>query len=169
MSKYKFLLRKGIAAVMLAAVAGCYSYKEPAVATLGESYSARAKDKSDEIFKNMTLLTLRDAQRIAIKNNPTYIAAFHSMEAARMKYLQAWGAYSPTINASYTLQNGRSWTTRDTSRTGWADGQTPHSDSFSQSMGVSANLLIFVTARLIDDHGMPIKRNRVNGLPEYNR
>ena len=49
MSKYKFLLRKGIAAVMLAAVAGCYSYKEPAVATLGESYSARAKDKSSSI------------------------------------------------------------------------------------------------------------------------
>ncbi len=144
MNKSKFLWRKGIAVVMLAAVAGCYSYKEPAVATLGETYSARQRDKSDDVFKNMTLLTLREAQRIAIKNNPTYIAAYHSMEAARMKYLQAWGAYSPTLTASYQLSNGRSWVTRGGSGDlGAVSGTRPFTDRFAQNVGISAQMLLF--------------------------
>ena len=51
-------------------------------------------------------------------------------------------------------------------------GDLPLIGRFFQSQAENmerANLLIFVTARLIDDHGMPIKRNRINGLPEYNR
>ncbi|MBR1951194.1 MAG: hypothetical protein IKA32_01365 [Lentisphaeria bacterium] len=51
-------------------------------------------------------------------------------------------------------------------------GDLPLIGRFFQSQAENmerTNLLMFVTARLIDDHGMPIKRNRVNALPEYNR
>ncbi len=51
-------------------------------------------------------------------------------------------------------------------------GDLPLIGRFFQSQAENterANLLLFVTARLIDDHGMPIKRNLVNALPEYNR
>ena len=51
-------------------------------------------------------------------------------------------------------------------------GELPLIGRFFQSQAENmerTNLLVFVTARLIDDHGMPIKRNRVNALPEYNR
>ena len=74
-------------ACALVALSGCYNYEKPAVATLSESYTERQKDNRDEIFKDIKLLTLREAQRIAIKNNPTYISAYHAMEAARLKYL----------------------------------------------------------------------------------
>ena len=51
-------------------------------------------------------------------------------------------------------------------------GDLPLVGRFFQSQAENmerANLLIFVTARLIDDHGVPLKRNHNNGLPEYNR
>ena len=97
----------GAAALML--FAGCYSYQRPVSATLGDTYSERKRDAADDMLKDIKVLTLLDAQRIAIKNNPTYIAAYHAVEAARMRYYQAWGAYSPTITAGFDLQNQRSW------------------------------------------------------------
>ncbi|MBQ7208266.1 MAG: hypothetical protein IJS01_10765 [Lentisphaeria bacterium] len=51
-------------------------------------------------------------------------------------------------------------------------GELPLIGRFFQSQAENmdrANLLVFVTARLIDDHGVPIKRNFNNGLPEFNR
>lgn len=129
---------RGVAGVAVAAmfVCGCYNYKAPAAATLGDSYSERKRDAADDIFKDMKVLTLLDAQRIAIRNNPTYISAYHAVEAARMRYYQAWGAYSPTITASYDLSNSHSWVRDD-------DRRVPRSDRFRNSLGISANLLIF--------------------------
>ena len=131
---------KNAAAVMLIAVSGCYSYTQPAAATFGESYTKRQKDKADDLLKDVQLLTLRDAQRIAIKNNPTYIAAYHSMEAARMKYLQAWGAYSPTISAGFDMGYSVAWQTRSPKRPGH---HHPRENSFATQTGVQANMLLF--------------------------
>ena len=126
------------------AFSGCYNYKEPAVATLSESYTQRQKDASDEMFKDMTVLTLREAQRIAIKNNPTYISAYHSMEAARLKYLQAWGAYSPTITASFDMDYSASWMLNyDDEEYPDLNGHSTRNQTFSTKTGVRANLLLF--------------------------
>ena len=137
-------LQWGLAVAALIAAAGCYGYKDPAAATMGESYTARQRDEADDLLKDIKVLTLRDAQRIAIKNNPTYIAAYHSMQAARMKYLQAWGAYSPTVSANFNLNNQRDWMRRY-SRADYprARGDNPHADAFTTSVGISANMLIF--------------------------
>ncbi|MBR7106997.1 MAG: TolC family protein [Lentisphaeria bacterium] len=131
------IVRKGMcgAAALAVLVCGCYNYKAPAAAALGDSYTERKKDSTDDMFKNIKTLSLLDAQRIAIKNNPTYIAAYHSVEAARMKYYQAWGAYSPTVSASFSMQNGHSWV-RDSA------GE-PRVDAFNVGMGIQANMLIF--------------------------
>lgn len=132
---------QGAMAFVMVAVAGCYSYQEPAAATYGESYSQRQNDAADDMFKDITVLTLRDAQRIAIRNNPTYIAAYHAMEAARMKYLQAWGAYSPTVTAFFDLGASTSW---DIHRTGSSPTHDhPRYEGISTSTGVKASLLIF--------------------------
>lgn len=135
MNKRKFGWRKGVTVLMLAALSGCYSYKEPAVATFGDSYSARQKDSADDMLKDISILSLREAQRIAIKNNPTYIAAFHAVEAARMKYLQAWGAYSPTISVNYSLSYRPQWDI--------VSGSNPRTDVFNQGLTAKADLLIF--------------------------
>ena len=130
---------KGVVGAAAAAmfVCGCYNYKAPAAATLQDTYTERKRDAADDIFKDIKVLTLLDAQRIAIRNNPTYIAAYHAVEAARMRYYQAWGAYSPTIKATYELANRHSWS-RDV-----VNYSYPRSDKFTNGFGVSANLLVF--------------------------
>lgn len=131
------IVHRGIvgAAALALLACGCYNYKAPAVATLGDSYTERKRDAADDMFKNIKELTLLDAQRIAIRNNPSYIAAYHAVEAARMKYYQAWGAYSPTVSASFSMGNNHKWM-RDSA------GE-PRNDAFSTSVGVKANMLIF--------------------------
>jgi outer membrane protein TolC len=131
-------------AVAVIALSGCYSYKEPAAATLSESYSQRQKDSSDEMFKDISLLTLREAQRIAIKNNPTYISAYHSMQAARLKYLQAWGAYSPTITASFDMDYSAKWMLNyDEEEYPDLEGHSTRNHTFTTTTGVRANMLLF--------------------------
>ena len=135
---------KGAVALMLIAAAGCYSYKQPSAATLGESYTKRQKDASEDLLKDVTVLSMREAQRIAIKNNPTYIAAYHSMEAARLKYLQAWGAYSPTITAGFDMGFSQTWQTRyPRGSYPTYTGRNPRNNNFTTQTGIQANMLLF--------------------------
>lgn len=131
-------------ACALVALSGCYNYEKPAVATLSESYTERQKDNRDEIFKDIKLLTLREAQRIAIKNNPTYISAYHAMEAARLKYLQAWGAYSPSISASFDMGYTTKWMINyDDDAYPQLKGHSTRDKSFTTQTGIQANMLLF--------------------------
>lgn len=122
-------------------VGGCYSYTPPPAATQCDTYSQREKDERDDLFKDMKQLTRSDAQRIALKNNPTYIAAYHAVSAARMRYYQAWGAYSPTVTASFTAQDrlGRYYNARTYTGT---KGRVS-TDNFTTSTTVGATLLLF--------------------------
>jgi len=124
---------------------GCYSYAPPPRATQCDTYSQREKDERDELFKDMKQLTRSEAQRIALKNNPTYIAAYHAVSAARMRYYQAWGAYSPTFTASFTLQdrlasyyNGRTYIGNTSGNNGRVS-----TDTFTTNTTIGATLLLF--------------------------
>ena len=121
---------------------GCYEYPKPPSATLGDSYTQRDRDKAEEMFKGIKTLTLADAQRLAIKNNPTYISASQAIDAARFRYYQAIGAYSPTITAGFGLKNDHGWRTNEVNV---AQNYDEHgrSDTFTTSTSVKANLLIF--------------------------
>ena len=130
-------------AMFAAAVcSGCYEYPKPPVATLGDSYTQREKGKAEEMFKNIKTLTLADAQRLAIKNNPNYISAARAIDAARFRYYQAIGAYSPTISAGFGMSNGHNWRANEVNVAKNYDrhGRT---DEFSTSTSIRANLLIF--------------------------
>ena len=135
----KHVFRFGAFGLLLAAVGGCYEYTPPPSATMSESYTQRKQDGADRLLDDITDLTLADAQRIAIKNNPTYIAAFHAVNAARMRYLQAWGAYSPTVGASFSLGDNQSWTRRPHNTSG-----TPsRTESITTSTNLSVNWMLF--------------------------
>lgn len=137
--KLKRVVKHGVFGLLLLAMGGCYEYVAPPAGTLGETYTQRKRDKADELLEGITDLTLADAQRIAIANNPTYIAAYHSVNAAYMRYLQAWGAYSPTINAGFDLSQNSSWTRHPVNTSG-----TPvRTERFSTTTSVQANLLVF--------------------------
>ena len=140
--KHTMLLIGGISALVVSVVGGCYSYPPPPAATEGDLFTNRKTDQSDEIFKDIKQLTLRQAQQIAIKNNPTYIAAYHSVAAAHMRYLQAFGSYAPTVTAGFRLQNGDSWTLRTVNNPA-VRGSWPRTSNFSTITSVTATLLIF--------------------------
>ena len=86
------VFKVGAFGLLLAAAGGCYEYPPPPAATMGDTYTQRKQDGADRLLDDITDLTLADAQRIAIRNNPTYIAAYHAVNAARMRDRQAWGA-----------------------------------------------------------------------------
>ncbi|MBO5644342.1 MAG: TolC family protein [Lentisphaeria bacterium] len=140
MSKYLSLAAGVAAAAFLCA--GCYDYPKPPTATLGDTYTQREKDAADEMFKDIKSLTLADAQRLAIKNNPNYISASQAINAARFRYYQAIGAYSPTVTAGFNLQNAHTWRANVTNMTENYDGNG-RQDSFTTSTTIRANLLIF--------------------------
>ena len=137
--KLRRFLKHGVCGALLIAGAGCYEYPAPPAATLGESYTQRKHDHADELLAGITELRLADAQRIAIANNPTYIAAYHAVNAAYMRYLQSWGAYSPTVSAGFDLGGGSSWTRRTVNTV-----DVPvRTDRFTTSTTVRADLLLF--------------------------
>ena len=140
MSKYLSLAAGVAAAAFLCA--GCYDYPKPPTATLGDTYTQREKDAADEMFKDIKSLTLADAQRLAIKNNPNYISASQAINAARFRYYQAIGAYSPTVTAGFNLQNAHTWRANTKNMAENYDGNG-RQDAFTTSTTIRANLLIF--------------------------
>ena len=62
---------KGAIGLMLIAIGGCYEYPPPASGTLGETYTQRPRGDADKLLEGISDLTLADAQRIAVINNPT--------------------------------------------------------------------------------------------------
>ena len=88
-------------AIMLL-LGGCYSYPPAQIATEANTFSQKKKDRYSMLLKGAKVLTLVKAQKIAVKNNPNYTAAYHSVNAAKMRYYQAIGAYSPVVNATFS-------------------------------------------------------------------
>lgn len=139
MKKFDFALL----AVALAVVGGCYSYPDPPIAALGETYTQRQKDGADELFKGITCLSLADAQRIALINNPTYIAAHHSVSAAHMRYLQSFSGYMPTISAQVGYTGSNSWLMSERPDSGVYNSNHPRTETNQLNVSVRATLLLF--------------------------
>ena len=67
----KSFVQKTLALIAIVAVGGCYSYKPVPKSTLSDSFTHREKDASDKLLDGIEKLTLAQAQRIALKNNPS--------------------------------------------------------------------------------------------------
>ena len=115
---------------------GCYKYDKPAAATLEQEFQQRKRDGADELLKDVKLLTIENAQRIALANNPDYRSAFHSVNAAKMVYYQALGAFSPTIDASFSIGQSHN-------RPSGSSATYRYQGSYSTRTGISANWVIF--------------------------
>ncbi|MBQ6353223.1 MAG: TolC family protein [Lentisphaeria bacterium] len=137
----RYLTAAMVGVLTALAIGGCYQYDKPVPATQCDTYTQREKDERDDLFKDIKQLTRSDAQRIALKNNPTYIAAYHAVSAARMRYYQAWGAYSPTVTASFTAQDRIS--RYYNARTYLGHKGRVHTDTFTTNTTIGATLLVF--------------------------
>ena len=125
-----------LAAVIVTA-GGCYNYSPPPVATENDIYTARQKDASEELLAKISVLSLPDAQKVAVKNNPNYISVYHAVNAARMRYYQSLGAYFPTVTSNFNggLTNNQ--------YTGQVNTNYATNNSFATSSSLNANWLLF--------------------------
>lgn len=82
-------------------VSGCR--EAPLAETLEEIREQYAADPDWRAFDGVTTLTPALAQKIAERNNPDFEATLYAVNAARMRYYQAVGAYSPEISGRFEI------------------------------------------------------------------
>ncbi len=87
----------------LAALAGCYSPPPVPEAVLSKEYKKLSKEQHSCIPPECRNLTLEDAIRIALSNNPDYRSAHHSVVAAWARLYSAASEYLPTVSAEYDI------------------------------------------------------------------
>lgn len=128
------------AVALMSVVSGCYNYPPPPSSALSSSYTQRQKDKADEIFSGMKELSLAEAKRMALVNNPTYAAAYQAISVARMRYYQALGAYSPTVTSGVDVGQNNTWNDHTNNRVTPISNRT---ETFGTNTNIQANLLVF--------------------------
>ena len=139
--KSRFAVLAGALSLLAVVGGGCYNYESPSPSPMSDTYTQREKSERDDLFKGMKQLTRSEAQRIALKNNPTYISAYHAVSAARMRYYQAWGAYSPKVTASFDLQDRHSGIFNG--RTYLGNPGHTRTETFTTNTSIGATLLLF--------------------------
>ena len=125
--------------VILSALAlgGCYSYPPAQVATEENTFSQQKTDRYSKLMVGITVLRLVDAQKITVKNNPDYAAVYHAVNAAKMRYYQALGTYSPVVTADFIAGASKSNLSR-------VKGTTASSNTNTYSnVGLNATWLLF--------------------------
>ena len=132
--------------LLLVGVAGCCRYPAVPASVTGDTYTRRAgaENTAGETLRGhlerLDVLTLAEAQRIALEHNPGYIAARHAVVAARMALYQRRGEYFPVVSAAFGLSNRHSWTGQVLHGTERSDSRT---DNFSTATSVHADWLLF--------------------------
>lgn len=124
----------GAAALMLG---GCYKYQPPDGVFRGETFTGRAHETTNVMLEGLNELSLERAQQIALINNPDMVSAFHAVSAARMRYYQALGLYSPVLGASFSGD----WGANRVRRTRNTD--TSKGNSFSTTTSIYATWTLF--------------------------
>ena len=137
-----------IAFALLVCIAGCYRYPAVPASVTGDSYTRRAGASEEngasaalrKHLEQLDLLSLAEAQRIALEHNPGYIASYHAVDAARMVLYQRRGEYFPVLSAAFGLANRHSWTGQVLRGTERSDSRT---DTFTTTTSVRADWLLF--------------------------
>lgn len=134
----KICMPRLLPALLALGVAGCYQYQPPAEVFEGTSFSSAAHAETDKMLEGLSELSLERAQQIALINNPSIVSAYHAVNAAKMRYYQAIGQYSPTLSAGFDANFGTSRVTRAVNGT-----VTDWGTSFTTSTSISANWMLF--------------------------
>ena len=137
MNKKLSALTVGALAAALA-LTGCYNYTPVPASMSGNSFTERDLTESNTILAGVKVLDLSTAQRIAVMNNPSYISAYHAVNAARMNYYQALGQFSPTVSSSFSASENHYDYYNTHSPTSNVGGR-----GFNTSTGLQASWLLF--------------------------
>ncbi len=138
----RFLPWMGGVFVALLLSGGCQTPPPPPAEFMADSFTERPRSNADDLLRDVHELSLEKAKEIAVANNATYIAAYHAIAAAKMRYYQAMGAYAPELSSSFTLSNRHNWLHHQVN--GGLNGDSAsRSSTFATSTAVSASWLIF--------------------------
>lgn len=102
----KTLCIKGVClagGLLTAALGGCLNYQRPPLAVDQSSYTALQKKEKQLLPPELDVLTLQQAQSLALANNPDFQSIKFSIDSARARYYQQFSNYAPTLNASMSI------------------------------------------------------------------
>ena len=127
-----------LAALGLAAITGCTSYEPPPKAVTRSSFTGiPAEEQKKMPVSSQKVLTLEEAQSLAVQNNPNFKTKYFAVVAARAAYYGAFAPYMPKVTVGYQI--GQSFSepnnVYDTKRNG--------SRTFENTPSASASWLIF--------------------------
>ena len=119
------------------ALSGCMTYQKPPAAINSGAYTKIADADKNTLPATMGKMTLKDAQKIALENNPDFRSIRFSIDAARARYYQTYSGYAPTLNATMSVSQSFSRM--------YSSSNTPQTDTQDESYrpGLSGQILIF--------------------------
>lgn len=120
-------------------LAGCATYDQPPAVVKSSVYTGAKEEAKHLLPKNISVLTLEEAQNIALKNNPNFKSKYFAIAAARANYYQKFSGYFPTVNASFSAGQNLG---RTHNHEGWYS-----TNSYSFTPQISGSLLIFDSFR----------------------
>ena len=123
-----------VSAVLLAALTACNVAKPPA-AISKDKYTEITAEEHQQLPSGLKLLTLDEAQTIAVQNNPSFKSRYFAVSQARAQYYRRFSYYLPTVTASYSLGS--------TNYRGYTEDAGASYKNFSSSPSLSASLLVF--------------------------
>ncbi|MBQ9337780.1 MAG: TolC family protein [Lentisphaeria bacterium] len=129
------------AALGLAAISGCTSYEPPPKAVTRSSFTDIPENEQQRLkMTDSKMLTLEDAQNIAVRNNPNFKTKYFAIVAARAAYYGAFSPYLPKIGLNYKIQQSFNEPNNQ-----YSNNMRNGSRTFETGPGATASWLIFDT------------------------
>ncbi|MDD3119754.1 MAG: TolC family protein [Victivallales bacterium] len=119
-------------------ISGCMNYQPlPETAVGHNSYAEVQQQEKALLPAELAVLTLPEAQRLALKNNRDFKSIATAVDAARARYYQSYSAYAPTVNVGMSISQSFNKMYSAT------NAVKNRSQSESYSPTVSGQLLVF--------------------------
>ncbi len=115
---------------------GCYQFMPPPKAVEGDTFTNRKESKRYMLPPEIQVLSMKQAQRIAILNNPDYLTAIQSVNQAKAIYQRSFSSYMPRVSANFDMNQ---------THNNYHDNNTTYANNhqFSTQTGIGASLLVF--------------------------
>ncbi|MBR2905276.1 MAG: TolC family protein, partial [Lentisphaeria bacterium] len=130
------LMTAGSVAVLATLCSACTSYTPPPAAITKSSFTDIPKEDHQRISVNDKYLTLKEAQNIAVRNNPSFRMKYYAVNAARAAYYASFATYLPQLSFDFNVTG----TFRDQVSYHQVN---PHSKGISASPSLNASWMVF--------------------------
>ena len=115
--------------------AGCAVTQQTPVAISRGTYTEIQPEEQQKLPAEIKRLSLAEAQRISLQNNPSFKSAYYAIQQAEAQYRKMWSYYMPTVKFSYSI--GQNYFRAIDPSSG------NHSQTTSSNPGFGMSLLVF--------------------------